>query len=138
MYYVCFFFKQKTAYEMRISDWSSDVCSSDLLIRLDSDRAVANARRHGQFMPSAENHRNPTAQIGLLIQAMMSGHERTAVEPPTRQRRLTDRSQPTSGITVAGTIRRKGRDRQAQQVQRLARVHERRDDLQARLAREER
>src|SRR3546814_9202271 len=34
MVYMCvsffFFFKQKTAYEMRISDWSSDVCSSDL------------------------------------------------------------------------------------------------------------
>src|SRR3546814_18325543 len=29
-YIVLFFFKQKTAYEMRISDWSSDVCSSDL------------------------------------------------------------------------------------------------------------
>src|SRR3546814_2535190 len=29
----CFFFKQKTAYEMRISDWSSDVCSSDLRVR---------------------------------------------------------------------------------------------------------
>src|SRR3546814_8068071 len=28
--YVVFFFKQKTAYEMRISDWSSDACSSDL------------------------------------------------------------------------------------------------------------
>src|SRR3546814_8944776 len=28
-----FFFKQKTAYEMRISDWSSDVCSSDLVVR---------------------------------------------------------------------------------------------------------
>src|SRR3546814_2470902 len=27
----CFFFKQKTAYEMRIIDWSSDVCSSDLM-----------------------------------------------------------------------------------------------------------
>src|SRR3546814_10293793 len=27
---MCFFFKQKTAYDMRISDWSSDVCSSDL------------------------------------------------------------------------------------------------------------
>src|SRR3546814_6300422 len=27
---MCFIFKQKTAYEMRISDWSSDVCSSDL------------------------------------------------------------------------------------------------------------
>src|SRR3546814_17260968 len=31
--FVFFFFKQKTAYEMRISDWSSDVCSSDLLPR---------------------------------------------------------------------------------------------------------
>src|SRR3546814_4634951 len=36
---ICFFFfKQKTAYEMRISDWSSDVCSSDLLVLA---RAVA-------------------------------------------------------------------------------------------------
>src|SRR3546814_1971260 len=30
-FFVFFFFKQKTAYEMRISDWSSDVCSSDLI-----------------------------------------------------------------------------------------------------------
>src|SRR3546814_20842491 len=30
MFIIFFFFKQKTAYEMRISDWSSDVCSSDL------------------------------------------------------------------------------------------------------------
>src|SRR3546814_3783849 len=30
MFYLGFYFKQKTAYEMRISDWSSDVCSSDL------------------------------------------------------------------------------------------------------------
>src|SRR3546814_6522067 len=30
VFFVFFFFKQKTAYEMRISDWSSDVCSSDL------------------------------------------------------------------------------------------------------------
>src|SRR3546814_13454108 len=122
MYYVCFFFKQKTAYEMRISDWSSDVCSSDLLIRLDSDRAVANARRHGQFMQSAENHRNPTAQIGLLIQAMMRGHERTAVDTPTRKTRLTYRSQPPSGITVAGTLRRNGPARTGPPIPRTARV----------------
>src|SRR3546814_9344068 len=37
---VFFFFKQKTAYEMRISDWSSDVCSSDL-----AHAAQARARR---------------------------------------------------------------------------------------------
>src|SRR3546814_3100058 len=36
---VVFFFKQKTAYEMRISDWSSDVCSSDLLCRSQTRRA---------------------------------------------------------------------------------------------------
>src|SRR3546814_4001311 len=33
MLYFFFFFKQKTAYEMRISDWSSDVCSSDLIVQ---------------------------------------------------------------------------------------------------------
>src|SRR3546814_1311281 len=36
-----FFFKQKTAYEMRISDWSSDVCSSDL----ETNALVHRARR---------------------------------------------------------------------------------------------
>src|SRR3546814_1375345 len=35
-----FFFKQKTAYEMRISDWSSDVCSSDLVTRSRTPGAV--------------------------------------------------------------------------------------------------
>src|SRR3546814_7245964 len=38
---VFFFFKQKTAYEMRISDWSSDVCSSDLLHAREGGRAIA-------------------------------------------------------------------------------------------------
>src|SRR3546814_15636989 len=42
-----FFFKQKTAYEMRISDWSSDVCSSDL-------RLAALAGRLGLAVPIAE------------------------------------------------------------------------------------
>src|SRR3546814_10851337 len=36
-----FFFKQKTAYEMRISDWSSDVCSSDLRSTAPLDERVA-------------------------------------------------------------------------------------------------
>src|SRR3546814_8772916 len=35
---IFFFFKQKTAYEMRISDWSSDVCSSDLDMRVAKGR----------------------------------------------------------------------------------------------------
>src|SRR3546814_5744360 len=40
-----FFFKQKTAYEMRISDWSSDVCSSDLLWQ---HRCRGTARSHAR------------------------------------------------------------------------------------------
>src|SRR3546814_9568717 len=39
-----FFFKQKTAYEVRISDWSSDVCSSDLLGRGFGEREIGGAQ----------------------------------------------------------------------------------------------
>src|SRR3546814_10081923 len=42
---VFFFFKQKTAYEMRISDWSSDVCSSDLLAPF--GKAAVGGEDHG-------------------------------------------------------------------------------------------
>src|SRR3546814_6706406 len=48
MLYLFFFFKQKTAYEMRISDWSSDVCSSDLPRR---------ARRLSRALLGAEGDR---------------------------------------------------------------------------------
>src|SRR3546814_1313334 len=45
-----FFFKQKTAYELRISDWSSDVCSSDLpLDHLDIDYDFLGSFKGGQF-----------------------------------------------------------------------------------------
>src|SRR3546814_12404061 len=42
-----FFFKQKTAYEMRISDWSSDVCSSDLAVAAPDHSAGAAGRIPG-------------------------------------------------------------------------------------------
>src|SRR5881628_849755 len=41
MYDFFFFFKQKTAYEMSVSDWSSDVCSSDLDLRVRYGRDAA-------------------------------------------------------------------------------------------------
>src|SRR3546814_1165171 len=46
-YMLFFFFKQKTAYEMRISDWSSDVCSSDLVAGLDIDGEAGDGPRCG-------------------------------------------------------------------------------------------
>src|SRR3546814_18767365 len=46
-----FFFKQKTAYEMRISDWSSDVCSSDLLRYGDIDKVEAIVADVNRMLP---------------------------------------------------------------------------------------
>src|SRR3546814_5158547 len=45
-----FFFKQKTAYEMRISDWSSDVCSSDLRRGEEGFQILADPEHHGRFL----------------------------------------------------------------------------------------
>src|SRR3546814_1996460 len=45
LYDFVFFFKQKTAYEMRISDWSPDVCSSDLLFAVQPPQAIAQRQR---------------------------------------------------------------------------------------------
>src|SRR3546814_4503372 len=60
-----FFFKQKTAYEMRISDWSSDVCSSDLL---EHGAAVNVGNPHIIFfVPEADAV--PLAELGPRIES---------------------------------------------------------------------
>src|SRR3546814_7491123 len=51
---VVFFFKQKTAYEMRIRDWSSDVCSSDLL---GIGVGTASIKRTGARQPGSQESR---------------------------------------------------------------------------------
>src|SRR3546814_10357735 len=65
-----FFFKQKTAYEMRISDWSSDVCSSDLAPSGHRGRCSAETRWAGTGCAWAKAHlawrqRSRTAAEGL-------------------------------------------------------------------------
>src|SRR3546814_7109184 len=81
--YVCFFFffKQKTAYEMRISDWSSDVCSSDLSQRVTqahsdtvSGTASSNRRRVGDLMYGAAM---TTRSFAALISSSMPTPGRT-------------------------------------------------------------
>src|SRR3546814_7377587 len=51
-----FFFKQKTAYEMRISDWSSDVCSSDLgrNTAIDGSTNIANLERVADTLDTSQ------------------------------------------------------------------------------------
>src|SRR3546814_8632549 len=64
LYWYFFFFKQKTAYEMRISDWSSDVCSSDLNLvqQLLLDGAVAD--QPAGVVGLADDHRAVGVDLG--------------------------------------------------------------------------
>src|SRR3546814_19547389 len=69
--YDCFFFfKQKTAYEMRISDWSSDVCSSDLIAAVTWPAEVtvrfqlSEVRQHVVAAPSDHAKPRPVVIIG--------------------------------------------------------------------------
>src|SRR3546814_20152559 len=69
----CFCFKQKTAYELRISDWSSDVCSSDLLA-VEACENLLRVARTQLFTPgglrgariSAEDQNGVDRQLDLL------------------------------------------------------------------------
>src|SRR3546814_2435516 len=63
-----FFFKQKTAYEMRISDWSSDVCSSDLTNRKLQVRIATEQRTIVQAMAAglAVSKADPESQADAL------------------------------------------------------------------------
>src|SRR3546814_5329603 len=59
-----FFFKQKTAYEMRISDWSSDVCSSDLLRQHQRVHLARDIEEHGRFGIEPDQRLHPIPRIG--------------------------------------------------------------------------
>src|SRR3546814_8802383 len=60
---IIFFFKQKTAYEMRISDWSSDVCSSDLQSMLLIDDALGMSGI-GHHFPRQTGNRSEERRVG--------------------------------------------------------------------------
>src|SRR3546814_8890941 len=67
-----FFFKQKTAYEMRISDWSSDVCSSDLPGSL----CLSQPQRRGEISPKLgfdRTQRDITAVTACIASIMRTG-----------------------------------------------------------------
>src|SRR3546814_5015064 len=77
-----FFGKQETAYEMRISDWSSDVCSSDLAIgRTREDReAVVEAVREGTQESDLSRHMIRDQEIQLADERRFDRREIGDVE----------------------------------------------------------
>src|SRR3546814_16861943 len=85
-----FFFKQKTAYEMRISDWSSDVCSSDLNWPTLRDNVLADVDRlNGLYTQTLENH-------GVEII-----HERAVITGPNAVKLASGRTVTARYILVA-------------------------------------
>src|SRR3546814_3310835 len=101
---VCVFvFKQKTAYEMRMSDWSSDVCSSDLLPRNGS----------GLNVTSPEENPMRTAQfLGLALFGLgLSASGATAQTTPPAAQPEAEQSAPAApgGCTCCAMMK----DRQA-------------------------
>src|SRR3546814_20011591 len=101
-----FFFKQKTAYEMRISDWSSDVCSSDLsaeeavnmmetLAALEAEAAMLAARR----MPPSE--RDALEQVHTARERAPRALDTTAYISSNKQFNETSSEGHANGYTGA-------------------------------------
>src|SRR3546814_784132 len=105
-FFVFFFFKQKPAYEMRISDWSSDVCSSDLIaaagnVDLRNDDTPIYRLASGQISTEASGYQVGGAAVytaGHAVRQMT----RSAADPQTGATRTIDASAYFTGAADAG------------------------------------
>src|SRR3546814_9173073 len=107
--FVCLFFKHKTAYEMRISDWSSDVCSSDLFPELQEgvrvlvtvDQSIDGARLHR--LAGALCARLARLRRLVVLEGMRALARRPRVQPgiPTRSEEHTSELQSLMRISYA-------------------------------------
>src|SRR3546814_3707783 len=81
MLFFVFFFKQKTAYEMRISDWSSDVCSSDLVARAlaGRDLLLVDGDEQGTALTFTELRADRLGQAGYTAVALTGAALRSQV-----------------------------------------------------------
>src|SRR3546814_11329102 len=115
-----FFFKQKTAYEMRISDWSSDVCSSDLPLTSQDQPSVS--IRAGEGPTRRGGAAGKKEFLHALLKARIHSREYSGSIldiPPARKRRtsscvgpqdhqITRQHDPGNAVTV-----QPGQDRKA-------------------------
>src|SRR3546814_13586666 len=104
-----FFFKQKTAYEMRISDWSSDVCSSDL-VEVFAEQALAH------HLAQVAMSRRDDAHVGADRRAAANGGVLALLQHPQQaglrlQRPVADlvEEQRAAGALVESAGREPGR-----------------------------
>src|SRR3546814_3681952 len=112
-----FFFKQKTAYEMRISDWSSDVCSSDLRSGKQSTRvfrarpeaaSTSHTERSERTIapgPSTSKRRTSSAIAQRLLRRRLAHADAHRAELRRRRLRSEERRVGKAGV---GTCRSRG------------------------------
>src|SRR3546814_5793879 len=105
MYFIVFFFKQKTAYEMRISDWSSDVCSSDLASCELTAREKEDRRRHARVLSVRERR-------GSLLDPSIGG----SGERPLKQRASSKIFPPLTVTARVDIVRARGHLGEASQA----------------------
>src|SRR3546814_12383355 len=109
-----FFFKQKTAYEMRISDWSSDVCSSDLKaldlpgVQVDREHAVG-ARGGDEVGNELRRDRGARAGFAVLPRIAEIGNDRGDALRRGAAQRVVDDEQ-LHQIVVRSEERRVGKE----------------------------
>src|SRR3546814_6832061 len=94
MLWFFFFFKQKTAYEMRISDWSSDVCSSDLVEPATGGNLSRRRRGHAvaQIVRGFEIAARRRIKLGDVGRALGAGELRAKAD--VGDRRILDAAAP--------------------------------------------
>src|SRR3546814_8731233 len=127
-----FFFKQKTAYEMRISDWSSDVCSSDLIedylanrplnlvATIDRDTAYKGADFVVVATPTDydpdSNYFNTRTVESVIADALVMAPDALIIVKSTVPVGFTDRMRAelgTDAIVFSPEFLREGRDRKS-------------------------
>src|SRR3546814_13127027 len=113
-FFCFFFFKQKTAYEMRISDWSSDVCSSDL--KKADATAAAEAERQAARIAAQEKITQARAAAAAVEAAQRREQQaiklsaQTARQAALEARRLAQTAaNPSTRGVAPGSIDRGGR-----------------------------
>src|SRR3546814_5158318 len=101
---VVVFFKQRTAYEMRISDWSSDMCSSDLRL---GEAAQRSARRHRPDEDAGiERHR---LHADAIAEERASGERRRRIDRDHADGVTRDRKSVGEGKSVSVRVDLGGR-----------------------------
>src|SRR3546814_12873706 len=103
-----FFFKQKTAYEMRISDWSSDVCSSDLAAhqphadheqRREQEEEEGGRRDHRQKV-APRNHDHGAQERGHSANSPMASARASASNPASTWRTIWTQASWSAGRAI--------------------------------------